>query len=155
MGLVLLYFILSNPQYGAGLALVRVLRGIAGSMRIVIPVAFCWAGILFIFSGRDKTVKPGRVTLISLIPLIVFTGVHVFSFDAVAGTMRIYSYSNFLSQSYAYENVVRAPGALLTWPLYYAMGLDKIGSTLVLTVLLLSDLVSTRYYLSFAPSAAK
>ena len=101
-GLLLLYFLFSNPTTGAGQAIVRTARALAGNLCWALPLLLGWAGVLVAFSGKARSMKPSRVILIALLFLLVMAVVHVFSADRVMEGARLFSYESFLQRSWPF-----------------------------------------------------
>ena len=142
-GLLLLYFLFSNPTTGAGQAIVRTARALAGDLCWALPLLLGWAGVLVAFSGKARSMKPSRVILIALLFLLVMTVVHVFSADRIMEGARLFNYETFLQRSWQYqEGGAGLLGALLCWPLQRNLGLA--GALMVLIGLILADLILLR-----------
>ena len=142
-GLLLLYFLFSNPTTGAGQAIVRTARALAGNLCWALPLLLGWAGVLVAFSGKARSMKPSRVILIALLFLLVMTVVHVFSADRIMEGARLFNYETFLQRSWQYqEGGAGLLGALLCWPLQRNLGLA--GALMVLIGLILADLILLR-----------
>ena len=103
-GLLLLYFLFSNPTTGAGQAIVRTARALAGNLCWALPLLLGWAGVLVAFSGKARSMKPSRVILIALLFLLVMTVVHVFSADRIMEGARLFNYETFLQRSWQYQD---------------------------------------------------
>ena len=142
-GLLLVYFLISDSHAGAGQAIVNIARSLAGSLCWALPVVLGWAGILVAFSGKERSMKPGRVLLIALLILLGMTAVHVFSADRIMDGARLFNYETFVQRSWQYrEGGAGVLGALLCWPLQRNLG--TAGAVMVLLALILADLILLR-----------
>jgi DNA segregation ATPase FtsK/SpoIIIE-like protein len=143
-GVLLAYFCFAGGDTAE--SVLRVLRGLAGSLFIAIPLLVVWIGALITFAGKERKVRPGRLALSLLLPLIFAAIWHVFYADGILATMRLYNFGNFLSRSYLYQKGgAGVLGALLSWPVYYLMMRTSVfGSVLVLGILLVADLTLLR-----------
>lgn len=143
-GLLLLYFCFAEGD--AAESVLRVLRGLAGSLFFVLPLIVVWIGALVTFAGKERRVRPGRVLLTLTLPLIVAAGWHAFYYEVITAQMRQYSFLNFVNYSYYYQKGgTGVLGALLAWPVHRGlMGENLFGSVLMLAILLVADLVLLR-----------
>ncbi len=143
-GLLLLYFCFAEGE--AAEAVVDVLRGLAGSLFFLLPLIVVWLGALVTFAGKERRVRPGRVLLTLMLPLIFAAGWHVFYYEDITKQMTPYSFLNFVNHSYHYtKGGAGALGALLSWPIHRGlMGENPFGSVLMLAILLVADLILLR-----------
>ena len=143
-GLLLLYFCFAEGN--AAESVLQVLRGIAGSLFFVLPLIVNWMGALVTFTNKERKVRPGRVVLTLFLVLIVAAIWHVFYYDDISMLMSQNYFLNFLNYSYNYKKGgTGVLGALLTWPIHRdLMGENKIGSVLVLIILMVVDLILLR-----------
>ncbi len=114
-----------------------ILRGLGGTMCMLMPLMLCWIGVTLVFftSGRMKL-----KTMIcgSLIFVFVETLLQLFQVGVIRGQLSVAGYSDTFFQfiTVSYRNAVQSGqtggliGALLAWPLYKA--LDIWGAVLVL-----------------------
>lgn len=145
IGLALMYFLLLDTDSTVGKAVNLLLNGLAGLLRYLIPIGFCWVGVMLAFSSKEHRIKPFRVVLIVLLALCLCGFFHAFVFDRVLENMRLSTFGNFLSMSYQYQKGGGGVlGAILVWPLYYWMGM-KLALTLIsLIIIATADLVLLR-----------
>ena len=113
------------------------MRGLGGTLCLLLPVVMCWAGVTLVFfkSGRmsAKTMICGAVLF-----LFVETLLQLFEIASVTSTIfadgQQAAYLTFLARSYRNAALTCKGGgmigALLAWPLYCA--LDVWGSVIVL-----------------------
>lgn len=142
-GILLLYFLITGHERGAGKVIVDIARSLAGSLSFVLPFLLGWGGITTAFSGRKKERKPGRVLLVALLVLLVMTMVHLFRFDAIMEGARLWNYETFLQRSWKYRvGGAGVLGALLCWPLERNLGLA--GAIMMLVALILACLILLR-----------
>jgi hypothetical protein len=107
-GLLLAYFAFAEGD--AARAVTGVLRGIAGSLYLLVPLIVIWAGARAVFSNRERRVRPGRLALSFLLPLLVCAVWHLNAFDSVHPSTSIDSFSNFIAESYRYSGAARGCG---------------------------------------------
>ncbi|MEF9894722.1 MAG: hypothetical protein RR843_02985, partial [Clostridia bacterium] len=142
-GILLFYFLIVEPKEGAGQAIVWFARALAGSLCYALPLVLGWMGVLVAFSGRDKSLKFGRIFLMALMILLVMTLIHLFSADDVMRGAQLFNYPNFLKRSYEFQKAgAGLLGALLCWPLYRGLGIA--AAAMVLVALILADLILLR-----------
>ena len=143
-GLLLLYFCFAEGD--AAESVLDVLKGLAGSLFFVLPLIVVWIGALVTFTNKERKVRPGRVLLTFLLPLIFAAGWHVFFYEGITVQMRQYSFLNFVNYSYYFKKGgTGVLGALLAWPVHRGlMGENLFGSVLTLSILLVADLVLLR-----------
>ena len=153
LGLFIAYFVLFDSVAGIGKQIDALVRGLAGVVHYVIPGALVWAGILVIASSKHKLPSPYSVLLVCAFVLTICAGIHVFAYDDVAlqmsqmpsASLRYASFVNFCRASYAHRGSgTGVLGALLCWPLYFQMNLKLAGTSIVLVVLLIIELVLMR-----------
>jgi DNA segregation ATPase FtsK/SpoIIIE-like protein len=143
-GVLLLYFCFAEGD--AAKSVLRVLRGLAGSLFFVLPILVVWAGALITFASKEHPVHPGRVFLTALLPLFFAAIWHVFYYDRISALMNQNYFMNFVTFSYNYQNGgTGVLGALLTWPIHRdLMQENEFGSVLALLILMVVDLVLLR-----------
>lgn len=142
-GILLLYFLITGHERGAGKVIVDIARSLAGGLSFVLPFLLCWGGIVTAFSGRKKERKPGRVLLVAFLVLLVMTMVHLFRFDTIMEGARLWNYETFLQRSWGYRvGGAGVLGALLCWPLERNLGLA--GAIMMLVALILACLILLR-----------
>ncbi len=143
-GLLLAYFSFAEGAVAEKVS--ETLRGIAGSLFILVPVFVVWVGFLVTFATKARRVKPGRVFLTMLLPLLFAAVWHVFYYDAIRLTFNLQSYANFLSASYRFQKGGAGVfGALISWPIHRGlMGESTFGSVTVLSILMVADLILLR-----------
>ena len=145
VALLLGYFSVFDSATQAGVVIKSILTGLAGKLCYIVPVIVCWAGVLTAFSGRMRRIKISKVALAALLVLCVCALVHVFWFDQIVSGMRFYTFFNFVGQSYAYkQGGAGVLGALISWPLFWTLGLGQTGAIIVLIMAMLADLVLLR-----------
>ena len=116
---------------------VLLVRGLGGTLCLLLPLVVCWAGVtLVFFSSRRMSMR----TMIcgALLFLFVETIFQLFQISLITSSLmadgREVNYFGFLARSYQYDsyNCVGGGlvGALLAWPLYCA--LDVWGGVVVL-----------------------
>ena len=143
-GLLLAYFPFATGD--AAEAVTRVLRGLAGSLFILVPALVIWIGILVTFTNRERKVRPGRLILTFLLPLFVMTIWHIRYYEVISALMNQNYFLNFLSYSYNYQKAgTGALGAILTWPIHRVlMSENMFGSLMLLVILIVADLILLR-----------
>ncbi len=143
-GLMLAYFPFSKGETAA--AVTHVLRGLAGSMFLLVPALVIWIGAIVTFSNRERRVKPGRLILTFLIPLFVMTIWHIRYYEVISALMNQNFFLNFLSYSYNYQKAgAGALGAILTWPIHRVlMSENMFGSVMLLVIFTVADLILLR-----------
>ncbi len=143
-GLLLAYFSFAEGE--AARAVTGVLRGIAGSLYLLVPLMVVWIGALATFSNRERRVRPGRLALTFLLPLFICAVWHLHAFDSVHPPASIDSFSNFVFESYRYrQGGAGVLGALFSWPVHIYIAQKSIfGSVVVLCTLAVADLILLR-----------
>jgi len=133
----LLYINLAAPQTGTDMGAVRdVMRGVGGSVSVLLGGIFIWLGVLQVLSMLGKGVKIWRAILHGLLFVCLFTAVHLFSAGKIINqVMTIPGYYNFINVSYQYGAGGGVIGALACYPLYMFGG--KWGGLLILILLAL------------------
>ncbi|MBQ6375083.1 MAG: hypothetical protein IJJ45_11445, partial [Clostridia bacterium] len=121
---LLTYIAVATPQQGTAMEVIRdVMRGLGGSLSVVLPLTVTWAGVLCFMSGRGRSISVFRVACDVVMIMALFAGVHVFfARRIVTERMTITSFANFVSKSYSYGEGGGALGALLGWPFYHYLG---------------------------------
>ena len=115
----------------------RFVRGLGGTLCLLLPIVVCAAGLVLIFFA-DKRVSVRPMICGALVFLLVETLLQLFEIgtltDAMLADGRAVSYGNFLMRSYSSASLTcrggGLVGALLAWPLYTA--LDVWGAAVVL-----------------------
>ena len=124
LAILLGYLCVATPQQGTAMGAIRdVMRGLGGSLSVVLPLALVWIGALCVFAARGRRLSPLRIIADALLILCLFTGVHMFFAQRIVDQrMTIQVFSNFVAKSYGYGVGGGALGALLCWPLYHNFG---------------------------------
>ena len=113
------------------------MRGLAGRLCLLLPIVVCWAGVVLVFFGEKKwSVKP--LVCGALIFLFVETMLQLFQVSPISNSIMYQGYTphyiDFLQRSYQESYSLCTGGgligALLAWPMVYA--LDIWGSVIVL-----------------------
>jgi DNA segregation ATPase FtsK/SpoIIIE-like protein len=143
-GALIAYF--SFADTSAGAAVLSVLRGLAGSLYLMVPLIVIWAGFLVTFMTKERRIKPGRLVLMLLLALMFAAAWHVFFAHDILGTMRLNNFANFISRSYAHATGgAGVMGALLCWPIYFHLARgSEFGAILILGTLMTADLILLR-----------
>jgi len=143
-GLLLAYFSFAEGAVAERVS--EILRGIAGSLFILVPIFVIWIGFLVTFATKSRRVKPGRVFLTMLLPLLFAAVWHVFYYDEIRQTFNLQSYANFLFASYRFQHGgAGVLGALFCWPIHRGlMGESTFGTVMVLSILMVTDLILLR-----------
>lgn len=117
---VLFYINFAAPQTGTAMGAVRdVMRGIGGSMSLLLPVMFLWLGVLLSLSIAGREIKIYRTVLQFMLFACTFCAVHLFSAERIISEkMHLSGYFNFLNLSYRYGSGGGVFGAILAYPLY-------------------------------------
>lgn len=132
---LLLYMSLAVPEEGTAMGTVRnIMRGLGGSLFVVLPFLLIWGGVLFIFKGMGKKISALRIVFNLLLATCLFTAVQLFFVERIVKeSMSISGFANFVDKSYMLGIGGGAIGALLAWPLYKFCGLS---GGLIATVLI-------------------
>ncbi len=115
-----------------------VVRGLGGTLCLLLPLVVCWAGVtLVFFSEKRLSARPlicGAIVFLLVEALLQLFQVRAVS-NAVLADGKALGYGSFLARSYVSASLDCKGGgligALLAWPLYTA--LDVWGSVIVLT----------------------
>ena len=131
----MLYINLAAPQTGTSMGAVRdVMRGVGGSVSILLSGIFIWLGVLQVLSILGRPVKIWRAILHALLFVCLFTAVHLFSARTIiTQVMTIPGYFNFINVSYQYGAGGGVIGSLAAYPLYIFGG--AWGGLLILILL--------------------
>ena len=124
-GLALLtgYLSLVAPTAGTAMGKFRdVLRGLGGSVSLLIALFLAWIGALMVFSIVGKRVRIITTITNVLLFLCAFAAVQLFSAQAVFARMSLTSFANFIGMSFQHGSGGGAIGALLAYPLYTYLG---------------------------------
>ncbi len=151
LAILVIYISFAAPQEGTAMESIRnVVRGLAGSMSIVLSLIFVWAGVLFVCSARDMRVKWWRVVINIVLFLCVFTAVHLFSSEMVINQLTLKDYSNFVVASYRIGAGGGGIGAIAAYPLYANLGAaGGLIVILIAAVLALTANGYTRRFIAF------
>ena len=124
LAILLMYIALAAPQQGTAMGAIRnVMRGLGGSLFVLIPLLLVWGGVLFIFAAKGKKLSVWRILVNLLLVVCLFTAVHLFFAERIVRErMTISGFSNFVAKSYGYGSGGGAVGALIAWPLYRYLG---------------------------------
>lgn len=145
LAVLLIYLAVAQAQPGTAMGAIRdVMRGIGGSVNLLLALVMAWIGTLLVFSARGKRVRVLNIIMNSLLFLLIFTAVQLFSARTVIEQhMSITTFANFISKSYQYGHGGGALGALLAYPLYIYLG-EWGGLIIVLLAILLCLLATGR-----------
>ena len=124
-GLALLtgYLSLVAPTAGTAMGKFRdVLRGLGGSVSLLIALFLAWIGALMVFSIVGKRVRIITTITNVLLFLCAFAAVQLFSAQAVFARMSLTSFANFIGMSFQHGSGGGAIGAILAYPLYSYLG---------------------------------
>ncbi|MDO4548662.1 MAG: hypothetical protein Q4D04_11220, partial [Clostridia bacterium] len=142
-GVILIYLLATEPRDGMGAQAVWLCRALAGGLSYMVGVAFCWIGIVVAFSGREKSISPGRVFLMATLAVLIMTLIHLFSAADIMRQASLYDYQTFLERSRDYQTGgAGLIGALLCWPLY--RNLTAAGAAITIVALILVNLILQR-----------
>jgi len=121
---LLLYINLAAPQTGTAMGAIRdVMRGVGGSLSIVLPVMLAWFGALCVRSLCGKKTKIWRVILQLFLFELLFIAVHLFSTgEIIQKHMTLSGYENFVSRSYQYGAGGGFLGAIGSYYLFQGVG---------------------------------
>lgn len=124
IAVLMIYICLAAPVVGTAMGAIRdIMRGIGGSLSLVLSLIFVWIGMLLIFSCRGRRIRVWRVLMNALLFLSIFTAVHLFSAkNIIENQMTITSYANFLNMSYRFGSGGGILGAVLAYPLFINLG---------------------------------
>ena len=104
----------------------KVLRGLGGALRFLLPLLFAWLGALFFGVARAKRVALWRVLANLLAVACFFAAVHMFSADYINENgyhvQSALGYGDFLKKSYDFGVGGGALGALLGGVAYLKLG---------------------------------
>ena len=115
-----------------------VVRGLGGTLCLLLPLVVCWAGVtLVFFSEKRMSARPlicGAIVFLLVEAMLQLFQVRAVS-NAVLADGKALGYGSFLARSYVSASLDCKGGgligALLAWPMYTA--LDVWGSVIVLT----------------------
>ena len=118
-------------------ACMRMVRGLGGTLCLLLPIVVCALGVALIFFA-DKRVSVRPMVCGALVFVLVETLLQIFQITSITGTMladgSALGYGSFLSRSYTSASLDCKGGgligALLAWPLYTAF--DVWGAAVVL-----------------------
>ena len=118
-------------------ACMRMVRGLGGTLCLLLPIVVCALGVALIFFA-DKRVSVRPIVCGALVFVLVETLLQIFQIttltDAMLADGRALGYGSFLSRSYTSASLDCKGGgligALLAWPLYTAF--DVWGAAVVL-----------------------
>lgn len=124
LAVLMVYISVVQPQSGTAMGAIRdIMRGVGGSVNLLLSLVLVWIGVLLVFSVREKRVRVLNVIMNSLLFLCAFTAVQLFSARTlIEQHMNITNFANFVSKSYQYGAGGGALGALLAYPLYIYLG---------------------------------
>ena len=157
LAILIIYISFAAPQEGTAMESIRTAaRGLAGSMSIILSLAFIWAGVLCICSARGRHIKWWRVLMNAALFLCIFTGVHLFSCKMVIDSLTLKNYSSFLAASYYVGAGGGAIGAIAAYPLYVNLGTaGGLIVVIIFAVLMLTANGYTQRFIRFLRSRAE
>ena len=144
IGLLSSYFALTSNATGFAGVIRAIMLGLAGRLCFALPVIICWAGIIIAFSGKQRKVSPGRISLIAAMFLIVFGVVELFFVEGILSGLRQHTFMNFIVSAFRAQTGAGVLGAITAWPLYRGLGLQFPGSMIVYIALAVIDLILLR-----------
>ena len=148
VALLMGYISLAAPMVGTAMGAIRdVLRGIGGSVSVLIALFFVWIGVLLALSARGRRIRIINIIANVLLFLCAFAAVQLFSSKNVFAQISITSFANFVNKSYQYGKGGGALGALLAYPLYTYLG--QWGGLIALLLVALLCLLATGRAQSF------
>jgi len=139
--LLLLYIIFAVPEAGTSMeALRNVLRGLAGSFTLLLPVAVGWCATLCAMAAAGRKIAVWKCVLDSLLFVCALTIAQLTVTETIISTRMTYpGFANFVTRSYQYGRGGGAIGAILAWPLYINIGKGGgILASLLMALLLLT-----------------
>ena len=141
--LLLGYVVFAVPEAGTAMGAVRgVLRGLGGSVAVLIPLFFGWIATLVALKAAGRRVKVWKSVVDVLLWLSVFMAAQMFvAGDVVRTRMTIHTFANFVDKSYGYGAGGGAIGAMLAWWPYTYLG--AVGGVLAAILAALLALTAT------------
>ena len=148
LSLLLMYVAVTPPQPDTLMgAIQNVLFGLGGRLAPALPLLTAWIGVMCARSIGGHRVAAWRTVVYFALALCVFAAVHIFYAQAVAQTMTIQGFSNFVAKSSRLQTGGGALGALICWPLYRSFG--KVGGFLGILLIMLLLLTLTGWTVRF------
>ncbi len=141
--LLLGYIVLATPEAGTAMvAIQNVLRGLGGTLAIVIPLIFGWLATLLVLAAAGRKISVWRSAVDGVLFVCLFTAVQLaVTEDVIRNRMTILTFANYVNKSYSYGAGGGGIGALLAWPLYQSLGV--VGGVLATILLALLALTAT------------
>ena len=120
LALFLLYINLAAPQTGTFMGALRdVMRGIGGSMSILLPMMCIYAGVVIVMALMGRRMKVYRIICHVLLFICAFAMVHLFhAQEIIRLRMHIPGFANFVNVSYQYGSGGGFIGAACAYYLY-------------------------------------
>ncbi len=144
VGVLSVYFVLNSSVTGAGLAIRRFLRGIAGDLSFLISLILLWLGLVFCLSSGGRTVRKGHVPLVILLFILLLGFIELFSVETVNNRLSYHTYGNALMEAYRLESGAGLLGMLTAWLLCRTLGLGIFASIIIYIALFTLILVLLR-----------
>ena len=143
LAVLLVYLAVAQPQVGTAMETIRdVMRGVGGSLNLLLSLMLVWIGVLLVFSAKDKRVRILNVIMNFLLFMCAFTAVQLFSARTIIEQqMHLTTFANFVVKSYLNGAGGGAIGSLLAYPLYIYVG--QWGGLIVVLLLAALCLIAT------------
>ena len=140
LALGMIYILAARPANM--LDVLAVLRGLGGSLSVLLPVAAAFAGVECARTAAGRGAGFARKTGGVLFVLLAYAAVHIFSTPDIVASLNYRNFFNFIHRSYAEALGGGAVGAILSWPVYHILGSVGI-SFFAIAVLMLGVLGAT------------
>ena len=143
LAVLMVYLAVAQPLAGTAMGAIRdVMRGVGGSLNLVLSLMLVWIGVLLVFSARGKRVRVINVIMNFLLFMCAFTAVQLFcARTIIQQQMHLTTFANFVVKSYQNGAGGGALGALLAYPLYIYVG--QWGGLIVVLLLVALCLIAT------------
>lgn len=143
LAVLLVYLAVAQPQAGTAMEAIRdIMRGIGGSLNLLLSLMLIWIGVLLVFSARNKRVRIINVIMNFLLFMCAFTAVQLFcARTIIEQQMHLTTFANFVVKSYQYGAGGGAFGSLLAYPIYIYVG--QWGGLIVVLLVVALCLIAT------------
>lgn len=143
LAVLMVYLAVAQPQAGTAMGAIRdVMRGVGGSLNLLLSLMLVWIGVLLVFSARSKRVRIINIIMNFLLFMCAFTAVQLFcARNIIQQQMHLTTFANFVVKSYQYGAGGGALGSLLAYPLYIYLG--QWGGLIVVLLLAVLCLIAT------------